>query len=117
MSATLTLHAIGDAVDVEQVAAVVGDQRVDEQDVGAEVDQLARQVAADEAEAAGDHHGAAAVELAVVGGHGRGELGRDRLGRVRWRGSGRTRPMLPADDQREPQPQHVDAGLGDRGGS
>ena len=62
--------AIGDAVDVEQVAAVVGDQRVDEQHVGAELDEPAREVAADEAEAAGDHHAAAAVELAVVGGHG-----------------------------------------------
>jgi hypothetical protein len=28
-----------DAVDVEQVAAVVGDQRVDEQHVGAELDE------------------------------------------------------------------------------
>jgi hypothetical protein len=60
---------IGDAVDVEQVAAVIGDQRVDQQHVGAEVDQHARQIAADEAETAGDHHGAAAVELAVVSGH------------------------------------------------
>src|SRR6185295_15340971 len=58
-------HAIGDAVDVEQVAAVVGDERVDEQDVGAEVDETARQVAGDEAEAAGDHDGASAVERAV----------------------------------------------------
>ena len=64
-------HAVGDAVDVEQVAAVVGDQRVDEQHVGAELDELAREVAADEAEAAGDHHAAAAVELAVVGAHAR----------------------------------------------
>ena len=59
-------HAIGDAVDVEQVAAVVGDERIDEQHVGAERDQPAREIAADEAEAAGDHHRAAAVELAVV---------------------------------------------------
>ena len=29
-----------EAGDVEQIAAVVGDQRVDEQDVGAEVDEL-----------------------------------------------------------------------------
>ena len=57
--------AVLDAVDVEQVAAVVGDQRIDEQDVGAERDQRAREVAADEAEAAGDHHAAAAVELEV----------------------------------------------------
>ena len=41
--------AILDAGDVEQVAAVVGDQRVDQQHVGAERDQPVRQVAADEA--------------------------------------------------------------------
>ena len=70
-------HAIRDAVDVEQVAAVVGDERVDEQDVGAELDQPARQVAADEAEAAGDHHLAAAVELAIAGHQGRGGLRSD----------------------------------------
>ena len=79
-------HAVGDAVDVEQVAAVVGDQRVDEQHVGAELDELAREVAADEAEAAGDHHRAAAVELAVVDGHVRGELGYDAVGGVGRRG-------------------------------
>ena len=65
------VHAIGDAVDVEEVAAVVGDQRVDEQDVRAEIDERAREVAADEAEAAGDHHLAAAIELAVVHGYAR----------------------------------------------
>ena len=59
--------AVFDAGDVEQVAAVVGDQRVDQQHVGAELDQAVREVAADEAEAAGDHHAAAAIE--VVGGH------------------------------------------------
>ena len=56
---------IGDAVDVEEVAAVVGDERVDQQDVGAEVDELPREVAADEPEPAGDHHPAAAIEVAV----------------------------------------------------
>ena len=54
MSATLTRTRIGDAVDVEQVAAVVGDERIDEQHVGAELDQPPREIAADEAEAAGD---------------------------------------------------------------
>ncbi len=49
-----------DAVDVEQVAAVVVDQRVDEQHVRAELDQPVRQVAADEPQAAGDHDAAAA---------------------------------------------------------
>jgi hypothetical protein len=63
------LHAIGDAIDVEQVAAVVGDQRVDQQDAGAEIHEGARQVAADETETAGDHDRPAAVELAIVAGH------------------------------------------------
>ena len=61
------VHAIDDAVDVEQVAAVIGDEGVDEQDVGAALDERARQIAADEAEPAGDHHLAAAIELAIVG--------------------------------------------------
>jgi hypothetical protein len=69
------LHALGDPVDVEKVAAVVGNQRVDQQHAGAEIDQRAREVAADEAEAAGDHHGAVAVERAVVGGHPSTRLG------------------------------------------
>ena len=59
-------HAIVDAVDVEEIAAVVGDERVDEQDVGVELDEAPREVAADEAQAAGDHHSPAPVELAVV---------------------------------------------------
>src|SRR5262249_43758520 len=64
------LYAAGRAVDVEQVSAVVVDERIDEQDVGPELDQLAGQVAADEAEAAGDHYLAAAVERPVIRGHG-----------------------------------------------
>ena len=52
--------------DVEEVAAVVGNQRIDEQHVGAERDELAREVAADEAEAAGDQHAATAIELAIA---------------------------------------------------
>ena len=46
--------AIGDAVDVEQIAAVVGDQRVDEEHIRAKLDELAGEVTADETEAAGD---------------------------------------------------------------
>ena len=51
---------------LNEVAAVVGDQRVDQQHVGAERHQLAGEVGADEAEAAGDHHAAAAIERVVV---------------------------------------------------
>ena len=96
--------AILDAGDVVEVAAVVGDQRVDEQHVGAELDQRVREVAADEAEAAGDHHAAAAVELARVMSlsvrDGRGA----RALRVE---------VLAPDDQRPPQLHHVDAGAED----
>jgi hypothetical protein len=67
--------AIGDAVDVEQVAAVVGDERVDEQHVGPRRHELTGEVAADEPEAARDHHRAAAIELAMVHGHVRGGAG------------------------------------------
>jgi hypothetical protein len=54
-----------DALDVRQVAAVVGDQGVDEEDVRTEIDERARDVAADEPKPAGDHHAAAAIPLAV----------------------------------------------------
>jgi hypothetical protein len=56
-----------DAGDVEQVAAVVGNQRVDEQDVGAKIDEAMREVAADEPQSARDHHAPAAIES--VGAH------------------------------------------------
>ena len=49
-------HAVLDPGDVVQVAAVLRDQRVDERHVRAGVDELAREVRADEAEAAGDQH-------------------------------------------------------------
>jgi hypothetical protein len=62
-----------DAVDVEEVPAVVVDQRVDQQHIGAERRQLARQVAADEAEAAGHHDAATAIEVAVIVAHARGD--------------------------------------------
>ena len=65
-SATLTRDPILDARDVEEIAAVVGDQRIDEQHVGAEIDEPARQVAADEPQAARDHHAPAAVEIQVA---------------------------------------------------
>ena len=45
-------------------------QRIDEQHVGAQVHQAAGQVAADEAQAAGDQDAAAPVELAVGDAHG-----------------------------------------------
>ena len=97
----LTRTPILDAVDVEQVAAVVGDQRVDEQHVGAELDQLPREVAADEAEAAGDHHAAAAVELAVVASRRSRRRAAAGVGASARRCSRRI-------DQREPQLHHVD---------
>ena len=59
-----------DAADVEQVAAVVGDQRVDDRARGRRARRAGAQVAADEAQAAGDHHRAIAVEGAVVDGAG-----------------------------------------------
>jgi hypothetical protein len=55
-----------DVGDVEQIAAVVGNQRIDDQDLRAEIDELVREVAANEAEAAGDQHAAAGVERPVL---------------------------------------------------
>jgi hypothetical protein len=40
--------AVGDAVDVERIAAGVGQERIDEEHVGAERHQLVREVGADE---------------------------------------------------------------------
>jgi len=51
-SATFTADAVLDAVDVEQIAAVFGNEGIDQQDVGAQIDEPARQVAPDEPEAA-----------------------------------------------------------------
>ncbi len=59
-------HPRLDAANVEEIAAVVRDHRVDQQDLRPEVGQLAREVAADEAQAPGDHHLAAAVEGSVI---------------------------------------------------
>src|SRR5262249_2155590 len=63
------------AVDVEEIAAVIGDEGIDQQYVGAQIDELSREIAADEPEAAGDHHPAAAVEIAMGHDHVRGEFG------------------------------------------
>ena len=69
-------HAVGDAVDVEQVAAVIGDQRVDQQTrLRRAATSCSREVAADEPETAGDHHATAVVKGAVIHAHGRGALG------------------------------------------
>src|SRR5690606_19121039 len=53
-------------LDVVEVAAVVGDERVDEKHVGAEVRETVREVAADASQAAGDHDAAAAIERLVA---------------------------------------------------
>jgi len=42
------VQAVREAVDVEQIAAVVGDERIDQQDVRADIDETPREVAADE---------------------------------------------------------------------
>src|SRR5207253_11093735 len=63
-------HAIGEAVDVEEVPAEVRDQRIHQQHVSAKLGQPARDVAADEAQTAGDHDPPPAVEIAVgIGAH------------------------------------------------
>jgi hypothetical protein len=67
------------------------------------------QVAADEAEAAGDHHAAAAVERAVGVAHERGARG----GRGAPGPPAGAATVLAPDDQRPPQLQHVDAGAED----
>ena len=59
-------QSIGQTVYIEQVAAVLRDQGVDQEDARAQVDQPAGQIAANEPEAAGDQHLAATVELQVV---------------------------------------------------
>ena len=56
-----------DPGDVEQVAAVLGDQGIDDQYLCAEVHELVREGAADKPQAARNHHAAITVERAVVG--------------------------------------------------
>ncbi len=53
---------VGDAVDVEEIRARSGNERVHQQHVGAELDEAVGDVAADEAEATRNHHAAAAIE-------------------------------------------------------
>ena len=60
-SATFSRRRGRDVVDVVEIPAIVRDQRIDEQNLGAEIDQLPGEVAADEPDAAGDHDPAAAV--------------------------------------------------------
>ena len=71
-------------VQVEAIAAVLRVQRVDDQDVRAGLDQEPRQVAADEAHAAGDHHPPAAVELAQLRRHRRSPGVAGAPARWRW---------------------------------
>ena len=59
------LQAIFVAGDVEAIAAIVGDERVDQGDAGAQVDQPPGEVGADKAQAAGDEHGAACVVVEI----------------------------------------------------
>ena len=54
------------AGEVEEVAAVVGQQAVHGQDVGAEVGEGAAEVRADEPQRAGDHHLPPAIEVEVI---------------------------------------------------
>ena len=58
-SAMLIADLVLVAVEVEEVAAVVGQQAVDGDDVRAEVGERAAEVRADEAEPAGDEDAAA----------------------------------------------------------
>ena len=58
-------HPVGDAGDVEEIGARIRDERVHQEDIGAQLDEPHGDVAADEAEAAGDHHPAPAVILEV----------------------------------------------------
>ena len=66
MSAMFTVDAVLDAADVEQVAAVFGDERIDDQHPGTERGELMGEIAANESEPAGDHHLAVAVEGAEI---------------------------------------------------
>ena len=59
-------HAVFDIRDIEQVAAVVRNQGIDDEHTCAELDELMRECAADETKPAGDHDAAVAIEGAVV---------------------------------------------------
>ncbi len=56
-------HAIFDAGNVEQVAAVIGNERVDQENICAKLDEPAGEITADESEPARDHHAPAAVKI------------------------------------------------------
>ena len=61
-----------DAGDVVEQAAVLGHERVDDRDHRAQLEQLAREVGADEAEAAGDQNAPAGERGSQIGAdHGR----------------------------------------------
>jgi hypothetical protein len=60
-------HAVGDVPNVVGVAAVLGDQRVDDQDLGAEVQQARGEVRADEAHTPRDQGFRALVFVERVG--------------------------------------------------
>src|SRR6185437_15361209 len=47
-------HPVGDAMEVEQIAAVLGNHGVDEEHVRSELDEPPYEIAADEAQASGD---------------------------------------------------------------
>src|SRR4051812_1296552 len=84
-------NAAFDPVDVEQAAAVFGEQGIDDQDLRAERDERVREVAADETEAARDHDLATAIEVAVAAGGARrrsGAHGFSDCGGDAWRAVG-----------------------------
>src|SRR5205807_219197 len=68
-------NAVGDAVEVEEMPAGLRDERVDDEHVGAELDELAGEIAADEAEPARDENRLAPVKGTIVLVHGRGDAG------------------------------------------
>ena len=59
-----------DVSDVERIAAVVRQERIDQQHVGTQRDEATCEIAADEAEASGHHHAATAIELVRIRRHG-----------------------------------------------
>ena len=104
--------AVGDAVDVEEICARIRDQRIHQQHVGAELDETAGDVAADEAEAAGDHHAPAAIEILIR------RVTEHPLSSALRRGAVSAAPatsMRASHDERDPELHHVDARAVDAG--
>ena len=62
-SQMLTDHLVADVVDIEQVAAVLRDQAVDQSDRGPLGNKSASQVGADEAKAAGNQNFLVCVKI------------------------------------------------------